>query len=89
MFLTKGELHHSSTWKLWFEYAGGFLPLVPVQQACKTPKLLEKAQKLCKPKTLATGEETLVNQHLFNVYVHVGLNNQEFKGTLYCAYPIL
>ena len=80
MYLTKGELYHSSTWKLWYDYAGGFLPMGPVKEACKDPQLIEKARKLCKRRTTGTGEETLANQHLFNVYVHVGLNNQEFKG---------
>ena len=52
----------------------------PVQEACKDPQAIEKAKKLCRRKTMASGEETLANQHLFNVYIHVGLNNQEFKG---------
>ena len=80
MYLTKGDLYHSSTWKLWFEYAGGFLPMTQVKQACEDPGILAKAKKLCKAKTMTTGEATLANQHLFNVYVHVGMNNQEFKG---------
>lgn len=83
MYLTKGDLYHSSTWKLWFEYAGGFLPMTAVKEACKDPQLIEKARKLCKRRTVGTGEETLANQHLFNVYVHVGMNNQEFKGKLF------
>lgn len=83
MYLTKGELYHTETWKLWFEFAHGHLPLAQVKQACKTPGLLEKAQQLCQVKTLeGSGERVLANQHLFNVYVHVGLNNQEFEGEL-------
>lgn len=80
MFLTKGDLYHSGTWKLWFEFAGGYLPMAPVKEACKDLKTLDKARKVCKGKTMSTGEAVLANQHLFNVYIHVGLNNQEFKG---------
>lgn len=61
----------------------------PVKEACKDPQLIEKAKKLCKRRTVGTGEETLANQHLFNVYVHVGLNNQEFKGKALKALAIM
>lgn len=83
MFLTKGDLYHASTWELWFKYAHGWLPIAPVQAACgnKQPAL-EAAQTACRRHHTGTGEEILANQHLFNVYVHVGLNNQEFKGAL-------
>lgn len=80
MILTKGELFHSSTWKAWFEFAEGVLPLAQVKSICKNPTLLEKAKKACRRREKGTGEDILANQHLFNVYIHVGLNNQEFQG---------
>ena len=80
MFLTKGDLYHSATWQLWLEFAEGFLPMGSVKEACKTPQLLERARKSCKRMSGPPGEVTLANQHLYNVYIHVGLNNQEFKG---------
>ena len=82
MYLTKGDLYHSSTWKLWFEYAGRFLPVDPVRSSScgNDPKAWQAAQRACRRREKGNGEDTLANQHLFNVYIHVGLNNQEFKG---------
>jgi hypothetical protein len=80
MYLTKGDLYHSSTWKLWFQYAEGYLPIAQVKAACGNSETIEAAQKLCQRREVGSGENTLINQHLFNVYIHVGLNNQEFKG---------
>lgn len=80
MFLTKGDLYHSSTWELWFQYAQDWLPAGPVKAACSKPEVIQAAQKACKRRERGTGEDILANQHLFNVYIHVGLNNQDFRG---------
>ena len=80
MILTKGELYHTSTWNLWFKFAEGHLPIAQVKGICSNPTLLEKARKACKRRETGTGEDVLANQHLFNVYIHVGANDQEFKG---------
>jgi len=82
MYLTKGDLYHSSTWKLWFEFAEGYLPMAQVKAVCGDAAKVEAAQKACRRREFGNGGDTLINQHLFNVYVHVGLNNQEFKGEL-------
>lgn len=85
MFLVKGELYHTGTWDLWFKYAHGWLPVAPVKVACRHPDVVEAARRACQRREKGTGEDVLANQHLFNVYVHVGMNNQDFKGGLFCA----
>lgn len=75
LFLTKGDLFHHNTWRLWFQSAAGALPRSAVHAAtCGSGKetATRGATELC---TL-TGDgkdsaETVVDaQHLFSVYVH-------------------
>lgn len=83
MILTKGDLYHSALWKLWFQYLEGFVPLAQVQSACSGDQELDPAQEMCRAHYDAGGSVlTRQVQHLFTVYVHVGLNNVTFNGAL-------
>jgi hypothetical protein len=82
MYLTKGDLYHTSTWKLWFQTAEGYLPLAQVQAACRNALGMngQHLKNLCRSQQLRSQGDTLAKQHLFSVYVHVGLNNRTFTG---------
>ncbi len=81
MFLVRGELHHSETWRMWFAFARDLVPLAAVKAVpgCDSARL-EKARIACANASSGRAGDVLSEQHLFNAYVHVGLNNNEFAG---------
>lgn len=75
MFLTKGDLFHHATWRLWFRSARDFLPRYWIHELkCGgDPERLERAKQACvsyKKTTESAYTSPIRQQHLFNVYVH-------------------
>lgn len=69
LFLTAGDLYHTSAWTHWFRSAAGVVPAeTAVETACKLRGVaLEAAGVAC----MAPGVDVIGDQHLFNVYVHL------------------
>ncbi len=76
LFLTRGYLQHHDTWRLWFQDAQGLLPVLAIQRATCTAEVISAAGHSCGS---AGGKGPLQQQHLFSVYVHVGIN-EDFVG---------
>ena len=74
MFLTRGDLFHKDTWRLWFESAIGTLPRSALRAGTCGPDWgLDRLQTVAKdgnvPANITT--EMLIDaQYLFSVYVH-------------------
>ncbi|KAK9863331.1 hypothetical protein WJX84_003503 [Apatococcus fuscideae] len=67
MFLSRGALHHEQTWKDWFTYIHGHVPVHLLQAANCSSELTEQLQQVCGS---GQGSDTISQQHLFSVYVH-------------------
>jgi hypothetical protein len=77
LFLTRGYLQHHDTWALWFGDAQGLLPVQAIQKAACTAETISAAGHTC---GTSGGKGPLQQQHLYTVYVHVGINEKDFKG---------
>ncbi|CAL5228886.1 g12101 [Coccomyxa viridis] len=78
MFLTRGEIHQEPLWKLWFQHLAGMVPVsaLRIHDGCAADQI-GFLQKVCGP---AARGNVIQQQHLFNVYVHVGANEVNFTG---------
>ncbi|KAK9907312.1 hypothetical protein WJX75_001278 [Coccomyxa subellipsoidea] len=77
MFLTRGDLHQEPVWDLWFRHAEGLVPISALKvHGCGTA-FVSHLRSVCGH---AAGDGPIQRQHLFNVYVHVGANEVNFKG---------
>lgn len=87
MFLTRGHLHHEGTWTEWFRMAAGLLPRALVQsKGCEEEAMARIASSCAIPEGNAT---VIQQQRLFQIYIHVGLDNAEFDGKLPCLMCIV
>ncbi|KAK9813067.1 hypothetical protein WJX72_008331 [[Myrmecia] bisecta] len=68
MFLTRGDLYHEPTWRLWFQYAANLVPLDAVRAGQCSADRLHAISQHCASKR--SGSDALAQQHLFNVYIH-------------------
>ena len=88
MFLTRGDLHQEPVWDLWFRHAEGLVPISALKvHGCGTT-FVSHLRGVCGH---AAGDGPIQRQHLFNVYVHVGANEVDFKGATLppCLSPFL
>lgn len=77
MFLSTDLPHHKEMWRRWFKAAAGMLPRASVQKiGCDAAALATTASTCAVPEA----GHAIEQQHLFTVYLHIDLNNKEFKG---------
>jgi len=85
LFLTKGNLPHDSTWRLWLKSAEGVVPVQALSHGmCALDtgsehhaKVTEAAIACRKVNIKTIGDEEYQNQHLFSIYIHAP---PTFKG---------
>ena len=68
MFLTRGVLFHEPTWKLWFKYAEGLVPIEPFRSTGCNSSVFAEINKYCLVDEHSP--DVIAQQHLFNAYVH-------------------
>ena len=81
LFMTRGPLPHEDTWAAWFEAAANQLPVSMALSLGCEKKVLKSVKEGC----LAPADApVLQRQRLFDVHIHVGLQNEDFTGAALC-----
>ena len=75
--MTRGPLHHEETWAAWFVAAADQLPVSMALSLGCDKRVLGNVRAACSAPADAS---VLQRQRLFDVHIHVGLQNEEFRG---------
>ena len=82
LFLTRGVLFHEPTWRLWFKYAEGLVPIEPFRSSGCNSSVFADINKYCLADASST--DVIAQQHLFDVYVHTAPSFPGFeKGSVF------
>jgi hypothetical protein len=68
LLLTRGALPHEAAWALWFEAAGGEVPLSALRAGGCSARAYADVASACRADPAAPS--AIGNQHMFSVYVH-------------------
>ena len=78
LFMTRGPLPHEDTWAAWFAAAADQLPVSMALSLGCDKKVLKTIKDTC---SAPADVPVLQRQRLFDVLIHVGLQNEEFTGS--------
>ena len=75
-------LFHEPTWRLWFKYAEGLVPIEPFRSSGCNSSVFADINKYCLADAGST--DVIAQQHLFDVYVHTAPSFPGFeKGSVF------
>jgi len=76
LLLTRGSMPHEAAWALWFEAAGGEVPLSALRAGGCSARAYADVASACRADPAAPS--AIGNQHMFSIYVHTP---PDFAGT--------
>jgi Core-2/I-Branching enzyme len=92
LFLSRGEMPHEQTWKMWFDVAGYLLPRAVMLDACSQGSTAVKdVRAMCQALDYATsgGRDVLAAQMLFSIYIHAPPSFEGYSSdSLWAPYRI-